>query len=324
MKAGESAKELASAINSDSKATVYAAVLESGTIVLSNRATGNTGGEFIKVTDAGDTLVEKAGTAKEGQNAEYTVDGVAGTSASNTVTNAIAGVTLTLSGLTPTGPVTIDVQPPGPSASAVEAQVQSFIKLYNSTVEAIQKQLTTKPLAKAAERERIRHRHAVRRPRTDEPARQHARDHVRTDRGPGSRHVEPVRHRHQHRRPDRLAELLAGLARRAVDARTDQAHRSGQDQPRRRRSRCSRSWSQDLQGMIDEASEAGGGLEARINGDTTQITELSRQIASMNEVLAEREKALQQTYAELESVISQNTNQAAFIARQSESLSTTS
>ncbi len=44
--------------------------------------------------------------------------------------------------------------------------------------------------------------------------------------------------------------------------------------------------------MINVASEAGGGLEARINGDTSQITELSRQIASMNEVLADREKAL--------------------------------
>ena len=78
---------------------------------------------------------------KEGKNAEYSVDGVAGTSASNTVTNAIAGVTLTLGGLTTTGPVTIDVQAPGASVSAVEAQVQSFVKLYNSTVEAIQKQL---------------------------------------------------------------------------------------------------------------------------------------------------------------------------------------
>ncbi len=148
LKAGETAKELASAINSDSSATVYAAVLEGGTLVLSNRATGSTGGEFIKVSDPGGALVEKAETAKEGKNAEYTVDGVAGSSSSNSVTNAIAGVTLTLSGLTTTGPVTINVHAPGASVSVVEAQVQSFVKLYNSTIEAIQKQLTTKPIAK--------------------------------------------------------------------------------------------------------------------------------------------------------------------------------
>ena len=65
IKAGESVKELASAINADSNATVYAAALETGTVVLSNRATGNTGSEFIKVTDPGGALTERAGTAKE-------------------------------------------------------------------------------------------------------------------------------------------------------------------------------------------------------------------------------------------------------------------
>ncbi len=54
--------------------------------MLSNRATGNTGSEFIKVSDPGGALTEEAGTAKEGKNAEFTVDGVAGTSSSNTVT----------------------------------------------------------------------------------------------------------------------------------------------------------------------------------------------------------------------------------------------
>ena len=101
VKAGASASEVAAAINSDSKATVYAAAIEeNGTIVLSDRATGNTGEGFIAVTDPGGTLAEVAGKAKQGKDAEYTVDGVAGTSASNTVKNAIAGVTLELGGLT--------------------------------------------------------------------------------------------------------------------------------------------------------------------------------------------------------------------------------
>jgi hypothetical protein len=41
----------------------------------------------------------------------------------------------------------------------------------------------------------------------------------------------------------------------------------------------------------------------------------------MNEQLALREKALQQTYAELEKVISQNNAQTQSLTRQSESLS---
>jgi flagellar hook-associated protein 2 len=323
LKAGETAKELASAINSDSKATVFAAVLETGTIVLSNRATGETGGEFIKVTGGGETLVEKEGTEKAGQDAEYTVDGVAGTSASNTVSNAIAGVTLTLSGLTPTGPVTIDVQPPGPSASAVEAQVQAFIKLYNSTVESIQKQLATKPLAKAS-----------------------SASEFATGALFGDLELTSLLDNMRATMYEPLAGLEAGMSSPfdigiSTGAPTGSGSSSQSSleglltlEPTKLTEAVKtnpagveqmlQSWSKNLQGMINEASEAGGGLETRINGDTSQITELSRQIASMNEVLADREKALQQTYAELESVISQNTNQAAFIARQSESLSTTS
>ncbi len=148
IKAGESAKELASAINSSASATVYAAALEDGRIVLSSRATGNTGAEFIKVSDPGSALVEVPETAQEGKDAEFSVDGVKGSASSNTVTTAIAGVTLTLEGLTTAGPVTIDVQAPGPSTSQVEAKVQAFVRLYNSTIEAIEQQINTKPPVK--------------------------------------------------------------------------------------------------------------------------------------------------------------------------------
>ncbi len=134
LKAGETAKELASAINSDGSATVYAAVLQNGALALSTRATGATGAEFIKVSDPGGALTEVAGSAREGRNAEYKLDGVAASSNSNTVVDAIPGVTLMLLGLTGTSPVTVDVQPPGASVSAVEGQVQAFVKLYNSTV----------------------------------------------------------------------------------------------------------------------------------------------------------------------------------------------
>ncbi len=79
-------------------------------------------------------------------NAEYTIDGVAGSSTSNKLTSAIPGVTLELKALTTTtGPVTVEVQPPGPSVSAIATQVQAFVTLYNSTIAAINTQLTTKP-----------------------------------------------------------------------------------------------------------------------------------------------------------------------------------
>ncbi len=146
--AGETAAQFASQINSDSNATVYAAALDSGTIVLSDRATGDNGSNYIQVSDPGDTLVEQASLAVQGRDAEFSVnDGSTLTSTSNTVTNAIPGVSLSLTGLTNDGPVTVDVAPPSASASSVTSAVNQFVSDYNSTIAAIQTQLSQTPVS---------------------------------------------------------------------------------------------------------------------------------------------------------------------------------
>ncbi len=146
--AGETAAQFASQINSDSNATVYAAALDSGTIVLSDRATGNHGSSFISVSDPGGTLVEQAGLAVQGRDAQFSVNGGSTeTSHSNTVTNAIPGVSLSLLGLTNTGPVTVNVDPPSASASSVTSAVNQFVSDYNSTIAAIQAQLSQAPVS---------------------------------------------------------------------------------------------------------------------------------------------------------------------------------
>ena len=317
LKAGESAKEFASSINTKSGSTVYAAVLEGGAIVLSSRTTGSTGGEFIKVTDVGGALSEKPETAKEGKDAEFTVDGVEGSSSSNTVTDAIAGVTLTLGGLTPDGPVTIDVEAPGPNVSAVEAQVESFIKLYNSTVEAIQAQLDTKPVEKATPSEYgtgilfgdveltsalDNMRDAMYEPiaglegEMSSPLDIGISTGAPTGGGASQSSLEGL----LTLEPAKLAEALktnpAGVQ------------------------KMLEQWSQNLQSQINDVAAPGGTLEARSNGDGSQITELTSQINAMNESLAHREKALQETYAALEGVISRNSAQSAWLTQQEESL----
>lgn len=145
--AGESIQSLAGQINSDPNATVYAAAIDNGTLVLSDRATGDNGSNFIQVSDPGGTLVEQTALAQEGRNAEFSVNGGTSlTSQSNTVTNAIPGVSLTLSGLTNNGPVTVNVAPPTASASAVTTAVNQFVSDYNSTITAIQTQLAQTPV----------------------------------------------------------------------------------------------------------------------------------------------------------------------------------
>ncbi|HTU80450.1 MAG TPA: flagellar filament capping protein FliD [Solirubrobacteraceae bacterium] len=320
LKAGASAKELADAINSDSKATVYAAVLSSGEIVLSNRATGETGAEFIQVSDPGGALSEKPGSAKPGQDAEFSVDGTVGTSSTNTVTDAIPGVTLTLAGLTPDGPVTIDVKAPGPSTSAIEAKVQSFIKLYNSTVEAIETQLSTRPPAKPAAGELATGSlfgdveltgvlNAMRQSMYEPVA--NVEDGIDSPLEIGISTGAPTGAGATSQSSlDGLLALEPSKLSEALDT-----NPAGVEQ-------MLTQWSSRLQESLNDAGGPGGSLEVRVNGDTEQVTQLATQIANMNEMLALREKSLQETYAQLESVISQNTAQASYLTKQFESLNT--
>jgi flagellar hook-associated protein 2 len=318
VKAGENAKELANSINADAKGTVYAAVLESGTMVLSSRATGNTGAEFIKVSDPGAALAEQAGSAKEGKNAEFSIDGVAGTSSSNTVTDAIAGVSLSLNGLTPTGPVTIDVQPPGLSASAIESQVQSFVTTYNSTVEAIHKQLTTKPIARPTSASEYgtgslfgdgelssllsRLREVMYEPVAGAEAGMSSPSDIGLTTGAptGGASSQASIEGHLTLNAARLTEAV-------------KANPGGVEQ-------MLQGWSQSLQSVLNPVAEPGGTLEERSQGDGSQVRELTTQITTMNELLAVREKALQATYAQLESVISQNSSQSTWLTGESAKL----
>jgi flagellar hook-associated protein 2 len=316
VKAGGSAKELANAINSSSTATVYAAVLENGTLALSNRATGNTGTEFIKVVDSGGVLSEQAGSAKEGKNAEYSVDGVASNAASNVVTGAIPGVTLTLTGLTTTGPVTIDVQAPGPSVSVVESQVQAFVKLYNSTVQAIQKELATKPPVGTSGSSSgalfgdfelsgllSRMRQTMYEPIAGLPAEMSSPFNVGISTGAASGAGGTSRSSLEGQLTFNSAALAKAI----------QSNPAGAKEMLQR-------WSQNLQGVLNSAAEPGGTLDARIHGDEAQVTQLNSQITRLNETLLLREQALKATYSALEGVLSQNSSQATWLTSQEKQL----
>jgi flagellar hook-associated protein 2 len=306
LKAGETAQELVSKINSDNKATVYAAALEGNTIVLSSRSTGKTSGEFIQVSDPGATLVEKAGTAKEGQDAEYTVDEVAGTSSSNTVTNAIAGVTLTLSALTSTsGPATIEVGAPAPSTSAITAQVESFVKLYNSTIGSINKQLTTKPPANPSSETELQTgtlfgdieltellnnmRQAVYNPIEGLSAEMSSLSSIGVSTGAASGSATPSQTAVEGDLTVNTAELAKAI----------ETNPAGVEQ-------MLQHWGQSFQKLIDNNAEPGGTIETRLTGEGERLTEMSGQITTMNELLAVRQKSLQSEYLAMERAVQES------------------
>jgi flagellar hook-associated protein 2 len=313
VKAGTTAKELAAKVNADGKGAVFAAVQGEGTIVLSSRTTGATGTGFANVT-GGATLVEQAGSAKEGRDAEYSVDGVAGKSTSNVVTEAIPGVSLTLEALTGAGAVTVAVQPPAPNLTTIEKQLESFVSLYNSTVEAVQTQLATKP---------------VEHPKAGEA-------------GTGSLFGDQTLSNLLSAMRQTMYEPIEGLPAEmssplslglstgaATGGKASQSSLAGvlkldpaklakaiQENPEGAK-KMMQKWVARFNEAVDAVAAPGGALEDRINGDGEQIREMKTRITSMNEILAVRQKALEQTYAQLESVISRNSAQSSWLTQQS-------
>jgi flagellar hook-associated protein 2 len=135
------------AINSTAE-TGVSAVAVGGKLVLSSRTTG----AASAISASGTTIVEEAAKTKLGLDALYSIDGVAGSSASNVLGEAIAGVSLTLGAVTQ-GAVTIDVGEPAPNNTAIAAAVKSFVGAYNAAVETIQTRLAEEPVRSPSSQE---------------------------------------------------------------------------------------------------------------------------------------------------------------------------
>jgi flagellar hook-associated protein 2 len=322
--AGATIQALASTINSDSKATVYAAVVNEETLVLSTRATGASGTEFIKVSDPGGTLVEQAGLAKEGRNAEYTLDGVPASSATNTVANAIPGVTLNLKALTTaTDPVTIDVEVPTPSASAITEQVKSFVSLYNSTVGAIEKQLSTKTPTDPQTAAELKTgtlfgdfgltnllntmRQSIYEPVAGQPAEMSSLADIGVSTGPPSGTATYSQSSVEGQLQLNTAQLEAAVKANPTGVQEMLQH-----------------WAKGFQEAVNTEAGPGGALENRLEGDSTELTEMTSRITTMNEMLAVRQKSLQEQYAAMEAAISKSKAEGEYLAEQLASLNSSS
>ena len=135
--AGDSLQTIADHINGSSGMQAYASVVN-GKLVLSGKVTGQTNAIAVTGSSAANFGFTQTQSALD---ANYTLDGVSKTSASNIVSDAIAGVTLGFKATTAT-PVSVSVGAPGPDTDAVKAKVQNFIDQYNSTVDFIHDKLT--------------------------------------------------------------------------------------------------------------------------------------------------------------------------------------
>jgi len=157
--ANATASDVATLINANENAPVYAAVIKDASnnerIVLSARKTGQDSNFAVDTTalGAGSSLVEDGTYSRTGTtlNASYKLDGeaVARESQSNIIENAIPGVRLTLKGVT-SSPMSVTTTPAAIDTDAVTKKVQALVDAYNAVVTATRTELTEKSDPKAA------------------------------------------------------------------------------------------------------------------------------------------------------------------------------
>ena len=300
--------ETVSKINGDSLATVYAANVN-GNLVLSSRTTGSAG--FSVSGDA--PLVEDTSKAKLGQDAKYSVDGGAEqTSQSNTVADAIPGLSLTFKSSTVvSGPTTIVVGAPAPDATAIQDKVKAFVDQYNSTVSFIKGKL---------EEQRVPN------PTTDsdklkgllrgDPMLSGMLQQLRasiTDTVPGNPSTL-----------DQLTELGVSTGAASGDAHFSLDSVAGvltfdttafttaiTSNPAGVKQLLGAvggidGFAQKFEGLIDPATRSGGSLDAMQSSASSDLTDVTHQIADMDTRLAAKQQSYQDMFTRLETALAQS------------------
>ncbi|MBI5903605.1 MAG: flagellar filament capping protein FliD [Deltaproteobacteria bacterium] len=119
------------------KAGVTASIVNDGSspnpyrLILTSDSTGTSNAVTITQND---TSLNFATTLQAAQDASFSVDGLSMTRSSNTVSDAITGVTLSLTSADATKTVTLTV---ARDTSAIKSKISDFVSKYNSVVSAI-------------------------------------------------------------------------------------------------------------------------------------------------------------------------------------------
>jgi flagellar hook-associated protein 2 len=318
--AGASLAEVVSAINSDTSATVYAAATDSGTLVLSARRTGDTGTGFVAVTDGTGALTEDTAKAKQGRDALFSVDGVAGRASSNDVTNAIAGVRLSLRGVTTvSGPLTVTVGAPAADTDAIKDKLRAFVDVYNSTVDAIRAKLDERSVPNAttdADRQKgmlngdttltailSMMRQSIYTPARGLPAGMSSLADLGVSTGSASATVsrdalagkleidDDVLDAALANNPSGVRDLLAGPA-----------NAGG--------------WTRAFERIVHDADTTGGTVDVRITGADAELKRLQQSMADMDDRLALKEQTLRAQFTAMETALSQSQTQSSWLQGQ--------
>ena len=315
IKAGSSTSDLASAINSDSTQSVYASAINDTTIMFSSRKTGAPAdpNNFIAIGGAPAALQQTGQSA--GHDASYSIDGGAAvTSKTNSITGAIAGVTLNLLGVTTTsGPVTVSVSPPAPSTSSIENAVKTFVTSYNAVIDQINAQ-TSQKTSSTDPTQGVLYgddeltgllsfmRQRIYTPNTGLTGIQSLADiGITTGAAVGDSPFS------QDSVDGKLSidttKLEAALASNPGGVKA-----------------MLQSWQDGFASLVNGVAGPGGSIDTRIQGDNSELSDLANQISDMNAMLTDRQTALQTQFANLETALQQSQQQSNWLMSQIASL----
>ncbi len=303
LEAGATVEDAVAAINSNHE-TGVSAVAVGGKLVLSSRTTGASS----TVSASGTVLTEETAKARAGQDTLYSVDGVAGTSPTNVITDAIPGVTLTVSALT-TGPVTIGVTEPAPDTASIAAKIKAFVSAYNSAVELIE--------AKVSEE-------TVKSPQTQEEANKGVLF------GDGALNSLLMGMR-QTLSESGLGELGVTTGAPSASVTAESASVRGlltfeeakltallKEDPVAAKEAVSgaKGFVTALEPLVEAATKPGGGISERISAATKEAASLREQMTKLEERLALREERLHAQFAAMETALAKAKSESEWLAGQ--------
>ena len=329
--AGESNSDIANAINGDRSGVAYATVLSDGSLVISARQTGNGGtgatgdGNPITLSSANSGAIT-ATSSQAGQDAEVIINGNTASptySQTDTITDAVPGVTLTLNGVTPANaPITLTTTPPQQNTQSIITAVQQFVSDYNNAIGGIQTAINTAPASETNSSAVSAYSGSL----FGDPQLESMLDDIRTSMDASDPSLTPGY--------QSLADLgiTTGQSTGTVSANSNAGiltvntatlTAAIEANPNAVQAAL-QSWSSQFQTTVNQSSGPFGSLTGRISGNNTEITNLNGQLTTMQEMYNNEEKALEAQWAKVESTLSQLNNQKTSLSTFAGSLASSS
>jgi flagellar hook-associated protein 2 len=325
------ADDIAEAVNDAGNLGVWATVNTAGQLVFSSQGTG-TGNEVSATLTAGSgstATLAQSGAAQDGTDAAVNIinsDGTVTTvnSPTDTATNVIPGVTLTLTGITGSSttdnPVTVTSAAPGPNTPAITTLVQQLVSDYNTALNTLEGDTDSAPDSETTPSDYSPYSGSL----FGDDDLENLTSDLRTSlyqnySGTG---ISATMNSLQDIGITTGAPSASPTASQVdgdLTVNTTQLAAALESNPSGVQALVSK-WSQSFQTVLNDAAGPAGSLETRINGNETEATTLNSQVTSQEALYDQEEKQMEEQWATVESTLEDLDNQKSNFASFSDGL----